>query len=342
MTELGFFRLLTPHRFGGHDVSFRTAMEVVEALGRASGSAAWVVSISADGALIASRGSEQLQSEVFRSPDLRIAGSLKPAKARRTDGGLLVSGSWPYLSGAPHANWLSLPAAVPEGQAYICLVPASQLHLHDTWRTVGMRGTGSHTFTGENFFVPEYRTIALSTVANGQPGDHDAAQRLPLLTAATLLLTAPLLGLGHAAADYVIETTQWKSMHHTPFDRQSDSVGVQVQIAEAKLKLRTARLHLFEVADALDAREIGNDEAGYTLRAEAYAQTVYAVQQVLGTIQVLMNVHGAGGFAESSPLQQYWRDANTAARHSALNSFVGYEVFGKSLLAVPDRICDLV
>jgi 3-hydroxy-9,10-secoandrosta-1,3,5(10)-triene-9,17-dione monooxygenase len=57
---------------------------------------------------------------------------------------------------------------------------------------------------------------------------------------------------------------------------------------------------------------------------------------------VLMNVHGAGGFAESSPLQQYWRDANTAARHSALNSFVGYEVFGKSLLAVPDRICDLV
>jgi hypothetical protein len=41
-------------------------------------------------------------------------------------------------------------------------------------------------------------------------------------------------------------------------------------------------------------------------------------------------------------MQQYWRDANTAARHAGLNATVGLEVFGKSLLGVPERITALV
>jgi hypothetical protein len=40
----------------------------------------------------------------------------------------------------------------------------------------------------------------------------------------------------------------------------------------------------------------------------------------------------AGSFAESNLMQQYWRDANTAARHAGLQPVVGYEVYGKSLL----------
>jgi hypothetical protein len=39
---------------------------------------------------------------------------------------------------------------------------------------------------------------------------------------------------------------------------------------------------------------------------------------VLEAIQILVNVHGGGRFAESSPTQQFWRDATTAARHTAL------------------------
>jgi 3-hydroxy-9,10-secoandrosta-1,3,5(10)-triene-9,17-dione monooxygenase len=55
-----------------------------------------------------------------------------------------------------------------------------------------------------------------------------------------------------------------------------------------------------------------------------------------------VNVHGAGSFAESSRMQQYWRDANTAARHAGLNPVVGYEIFGKALLGVEERISPFV
>jgi len=53
-------------------------------------------------------------------------------------------------------------------------------------------------------------------------------------------------------------------------------------------------------------------------------------------------VHGAGSFAEKNRMQQYRRDANTAARHPGLNAVVGREVYGKSLLAVEERISPMV
>jgi 3-hydroxy-9,10-secoandrosta-1,3,5(10)-triene-9,17-dione monooxygenase len=63
---------------------------------------------------------------------------------------------------------------------------------------------------------------------------------------------------------------------------------------------------------------------------------------VLVAIQILVNVHGAGSFAESSPTQQFWCDANTAARHTALNSIIRYKVYGKALLGVDEVVTRLV
>ena len=56
------------------------------------------------------------------------------------------------------------------------------------------------------------------------------------------------------------------------------------------------------------------------MNAPGSSQAGYAAQQVLAAIQELVNIHGAGSFAESSRMQQIWRDANTAARHAGLNT----------------------
>ncbi|ORW99508.1 hypothetical protein AWC29_27570 [Mycobacterium triplex] len=347
LTEAGFFRLLKPRRFGGVHARQRTMLEIAETLGQANASAAWLVSIGATAAVVARHGSEQAQSEIFRAPDSRIAGGLAPGSARRVDGGLSISGSWSYASGAPHADWASIGVVVPDQdnagmQTFLCFVPATEVRLRDTWHTAGMRGTASQTFLADQVFVPEHRAIAFESLAAGRMPGGGSGYRLPLAPVAALLLVGPLLGLGQAAADLVLQTAPSKSLSDTSFVHQSDSAGVQIQVAEAQLKLRSARLHAFEVADALDSGEIVNGEAGYPLRALARAQCGYAARQVLEAIQILINVHGAGSFADSSAMQQYWRDANVAARHAALNSYVGYEIYGKSLLGVPERIAPLV
>ncbi|WAC90090.1 acyl-CoA dehydrogenase family protein [Mycobacterium sp. Aquia_213] len=347
LTDAGFFRLLKPGRFGGVHARQRTMLEIAETLGQANGSAAWLVSIGATAAVVARHGSEQAQSEIFGAPDSRIAGGLAPGSARRVDGGFSVSGSWSYASGAPHADWASIGVVVPDQdnagmETFLCFVPASEVRLRDTWHTAGMRGTASQTLLAEEVFVPKHRAIAFETLASGGMSGSESGYRLPLAPMAALLLVGPLLGLGQAAVDLVLQTAPSKSLSNTSFVHQSDSAGVQIQVAEAELKLRTARLHAYEVADALDAGEIVNGEAGYPLRAQARAQCGYAARQVLEAIQTLINVHGAGSFADSSAMQQYWRDANVAARHAALNSFVGYEIYGKSLLGVSERIAPLV
>ncbi|SOX52853.1 oxidoreductase [Mycobacterium ahvazicum] len=347
LTDAGFFRLLKPRRFGGVHAPQRTVLEIVETLGRANASAAWLVSIAATAAVVARHGSPQAQSEIFSVPDSRIAGGLTPGNARRVDGGFSISGSWPYASGAPHADWASISVAVPDQdnggtENFLCFVPASEVRLRDTWHTAGMRGTASQTWLAEHVFVPEHRAIGLDTLISGRMSGNQSGYRLPLAPMAALLLVGPLLGLGQAAADLVLQTAPSKSLANTFFAHQSDSAGVQIQLAEAKLKLRTARLHAFEVADALDEGQIVNGEAGYPLRAQARAQCGYAARQVLEAIHTLINVHGAGSFADSSAMQQYWRDANVGARHAALNAYVGYEIYGKSMLGVPERIAPLV
>ncbi|ODR07944.1 hypothetical protein BHQ21_07715 [Mycobacterium sherrisii] len=347
LTDAGFFRLFKPQRFGGLDIGQRTMLELTEAIGTANASAAWLVGIAAGGTTVARHGSERAQAEVFSSPDSRIAGGLAPGTASRVDGGLVINGTWSYASGAPHADWASIHAVVTGPgaggkESYLCLVPAAEVRLRDTWHTVGMRGTASQTFLADQVFVPDHRTIPFCRLLDASAAGSEPDAGPPLGTVAPLLLIGPLLGTGRAAADLVIEQAETKPLSNTFFARQSSSAGVQIQIAEAELKLRSARLHAFEIADALDAGEIGHGEAGYAQRARARAQCGYAAQQILEAIHILVNVHGAGSFADSDAMQQHWRDANIAARHAGLNSYVGYEIYGKSLVGVAERISPLI
>jgi 3-hydroxy-9,10-secoandrosta-1,3,5(10)-triene-9,17-dione monooxygenase len=347
LTEAGMFRLQTPKRFGGYAVGARTVLEVSETLAEADGSAAWLVSIGSTGSWMGARYSPRAQEEIFgANPDARLAGATVPGSARRADGGLRLSGRWPYVSGSHHADWALLGATVPADPAetMLCLVPATELTLESTWRTVGMRGTGSDTWVGDDVFVPDYRTIPLDAVAEGTwPVPDDAPMyRLPSAPLSLAALVAPLLGLGRAALRFVVDNAQAKALTGTTIPRHSESVGVQMQIAEAAMRICTARLHAYDIAATLDAAAAEDRTISYATRAEFRARLGYAAHQIIDALSILVDAHGAGSFAESALLQKYWRDATTAARHAGLQAVVGYEAYGKSMLGIAERISTTV
>ncbi len=339
LTDAGLFRLARPTRFGGFGAGARTRLAVIEALGQADGSAAWLVAIAADAAWTVGRAPERVQQEVFgEGANARMAGAVAPVQGRRVDGGLQVTGRWPFASGAPHATWVGIGVLLADDsdqiEPYLCVVPASEMRIEYTWQTVGMRGTGSHSFAAEDLFIPEYRMIPVAALTEGAEISFGALGALNLL--------APILGMGSGALSLVIDKAPTKPLQHTFFARQSDSVGVQIQIAEAALKLEAARLLAYQAADELDGALAKGSSLGFDGSARVRARCGYAAQQVLYAINILVNVHGAGSFAESNRMQQFWRDANTAARHATLNATVGYEIFGKSLLGVQERITALI
>lgn len=349
LTEAGFFRLLTPRRFGGYETELRTFLAVTEALGEADGSAAWLVGVSAVGAWLTAHACPQAQEEVFGTdPNARVAGSWHDVTGRRVDGGVIVSGRWGYTSGVLHATWANISAAVVDHDAqhavqYMCLVPAEELGVDDTWQVVGMRATGSNTWVADEVFVPEHRLIPMSGL-----GEHiynstlPGLYRLPLMPVAMLGLMGPVLGLADAALSVVVGAASSKAMHHTVFARQSDSVGVHLQVGEAALALRTARLHAYHITETLDRCALEAILPTYEQRAQMRAAFGYAAHQALNAINIAINIHGAAAFAETSPLQRYWRDANIAVRHAGFNLAVGYEVLGKSLLGIEERISPTV
>ncbi|MFD4673735.1 acyl-CoA dehydrogenase family protein [Lentzea sp. NPDC058450] len=345
LTDAGLFRMFVPTRFGGYEASMRTVLEVTEALGSADASAAWLVSVGSVAAWIAGQASPRGQEELFASgPDVHIAGGNAPVLAERVPGGLRMSGRWSYASGAGHARWASLGAAVRDQSgevvdAVLGFVPASVVRLERTWQSIGMRGTGSDTWVAEDVFVPEHLTVSMGRLGAGdwRPPSDEPMYGLPLAPVATVPLLGPILGAAQAALDLVVRQAPGKTMQHTFFSSQSESVGVQIQVAEAAVKLRTARLHAADVADVLDD-SAGRHRVGYSTRARMRAQTGLAAQLACDALDVLLTVHGSGGFSESNPLQRRWRDVNTAARHAALNPVIGYEVYGKDLLGIGERI----
>src|ERR1700733_12570092 len=234
LAEAGMFRLRTPKRFGGHAVGVGTVLEVSEALAEADASAAWLGVPGATGSWMGARYAPQAQDEFFgANPDARFAGATNPGTARRVPGGLSVSGRWPYASGAYHADWAMVGAVLPDEpeEAMLCAMPAAELTLENTWRTVGMRGTGSDTWVAGDVFVPDYRAVSRGALAEGGgrlPGD-EPMYRLPVVPPMMVPLLGPLLGAGRAALRLVVDNAQTKPLAGTTISRQRESVGLQIR-----------------------------------------------------------------------------------------------------------------
>ncbi|MFC8792642.1 acyl-CoA dehydrogenase family protein [Streptomyces cinereoruber] len=352
LAAAGLFKLAVPRRYGGHEASVRTLADVSAILAEGDGSSAWVVSVCNSVAWVVSLFPEQAQDELFGAdPEARISGVLTPsATARKVEGGFRVSGRWHYASGAWHADWALIGFPVPDATGEtvdhgMALLPAADYTVEDTWHVAGMRATGSNCVAAEEVFVPEHRVLS---VPKAMAGDYPVQRSGSALarSAFTQFLTgaplaAPQLGLGRAALDLVRDQAAAKAFTFTFFDKQRDSAAFQLRVAEAAVRIDSAELHLRRAVDDIDAAARGRalDALG---RLRARADLSAAIGYVTEAVDTLLTAHGAGGFAEASPLQRIWRDSAVGARHAILQPQMIKEMYGKALLGVEEQISPLV
>lgn len=347
----GLFSVAVPRRYGGCEAGLRTMLDVSAAVAEGDGSAGWIVALTNVCAWLTALFPAAAQEEVFSDPGARVTGVLTPsATSRKVDGGWQVSGRWYYNSGSWWSTWavLGVPltddagAVVDQG---LVLVPAASLTVEDVWHVAGMRGTASNCLAGTDVFVPQHRVISVPAAIEGSyptPFKDEALYRSALVPVLTLVLAGPQLGMGRAALELVLEKAAKKPISYTFFETQAESVAFQLQMAEAATKIDVATLLCHRAAADIDDAAARGEYPDFRTRARVRADTGYAVQNVVDALTVLMNAHGAGGFAEVSPLQRIWRDVNVAARHAVVSPTVGYEVYGKALLGVEEKITPLV
>jgi alkylation response protein AidB-like acyl-CoA dehydrogenase len=349
--EAGLFKISVPRRYGGNETPLRTMLDVSAAVAEGDGSAGWVVALVNVCHWLAALFSERAQDEVFADAQPRVTGVLTPsATTRKVDGGWRVSGRWYFNSGSWWSTWavLGVPLTDDAGEVVdqgLVLIPAADFTIEDVWFVTGMRGTASNCLVAEDAFVPEHRVMSVPAAIEGHyqtPFTGESLYRSAFVPLLTLVLAGPQLGMGRAALDLVLAKAAKKPISYTFFESQAESVAFQLQMADAATKVDVAALLCYRAAADIDDAAARGEYLDYRARARVRADTGYAVQSVVDALTILMNAHGAGGFADTSPLQRIWRDCNVAARHAVVSPTVSAEVYGKALLGVDEKITPLV
>jgi len=345
LADAGLFKLGVPLAYGGYATGFETYCDVTAAIGEACGSTAWVTALINVCNWCISLFGEQAREDFFTSSaSPRACGVLAPtSQSRRVDGGLRVTGRWGYASGSPHVQWamLGVPVVDAAGELVdqgLALIPMEDLSIENTWLVAGMRGTASDTLVAADVFVPDHRILSVApAIGNVYPNPHtdEVMARSSFIPVLALILAGPQVGMARGALNIAIEKAPRRAIAYTMYAAQPDSVGFQLQIAEAAMLVETADLHVRSAARTIDEAAAAAQPLGYLERAKIRAQTGYAITQARRAIEIIMSAAGASSFAEASPLQRLWRDSSTAARHAVVLGEVNAEIYGKALLGVP-------
>ena len=196
------------------------------------------------------------------NPDTLIASSIALAagRARKADGGYIVSGRWPFSSGVDNSDWNMLAATIygddgKPADSRLCLVPKSDYQIIDTWHAMGMSATGSKDVAATDIFVPERRALALSQCRGGfdHPGakiNRDPLYGIPIVAASSHPLAPAAVGAAEGAYEMFLASMAKRAGTYTGA-KVSDFQAVQIKVARARVLIDSARDLLRQSAIAL-------------------------------------------------------------------------------------------
>lgn len=221
LQERGFFQMLQPRRWGGHERLPLETFEVTATLAQADPSVGWVLGVLGIHAFHLAMFPHEAQEEVWGSNPKTLVSSPYAAggTAVRVPGGYRLSGRWAFSSGSEHCSWTFLGAKVegetsatrpPNLATHTMLLPRKDYTIVQNWKVHGLRATGSNDIIVENAFIPEHRALAWDLVeTNNAPGlqFNDALlYRIPFFQIFSRSTPTPCaIGALKGMADEVIE-----------------------------------------------------------------------------------------------------------------------------------------
>ncbi len=328
--RIGALRILQPKRWGGMEYDFISYIDVPMELARGCASTSWnVVNLSIHNWMLALYD-ERAQADVWdKDPDALIAAGIAypQGRARKADGGFVISGKWNFSSGVNIAEWCMLAVIVRDGDKIIdhrmCLLDKSRYEVVDDWHTLGMRSTGSMTVVAKDVFVPEYRALCAYDIRGGDgfpgvKGNPNPVYRVSLNALGGHGIAATAVGNAMAALEHTLVLVKERSTNYTGLKMRDQQI-VQHRVATAAVKIDSAKLMLR--TDALAAQQEANNnvmpDMEQKLRYKRNA--AYAATLCMEAVDALHTVTGATGIYQSYPLERIFRDAHALGAHISLN-----------------------
>jgi len=322
-----------PREVGGLELAPGLALRCAEKIARGDASAGWCVSIAATSSLLAARLPAESRAELFGDPQRIAAGVWAPrGNGRPVDGGIVVSGRWPYCSGIAHSDVFFAGCIVDserEGAKpapSVIAIPRDELEIADTWHTLGLRGTGSHDTVADELFVPAARVFSL---LDGPLLDRPL-YRFPIFGYFALSIGAAALGNARGAIDEFAALAAHK-VGQGSTRTLAQRPATHAAVAAAESSLRGARAMYYEAIEAAWAAAQKEEPVPVALRNGLRLAATHAVRSSADVVRALYDLAGGTAIYDDSPLQRRFRDAHTATAHFQVNE-ASRELPGRILL----------
>jgi alkylation response protein AidB-like acyl-CoA dehydrogenase len=325
---------------GGYELPARESFELFEELARIDSAAGWVVANSSSLSFICQGLPPETVDEIFANPDmLGAAAHFPPQPALQTSGGYRLSGRWNFGSGSSHADWLNVmgiasdekgPRLAPDGSPELIMFffPREQGEVVENWRTLGMRGTGSHDVRLEELFVPGARSWVVGPFVPG-PAFQGPLYRLKAWLAAPLVASVTL-GVARAALDELSELARRKTPNMSTTSLAEKPL-IQERLARAHALVGAGRAYLHQAIDEAWALVCEGGELGPDEGVPVQLAASYAIEASCQAVDLVHFCAGTSGIRDELPFQRHFRDVHTLSQH-AFGSAARFESAGKVLL----------
>jgi 3-hydroxy-9,10-secoandrosta-1,3,5(10)-triene-9,17-dione monooxygenase len=336
------FRIHQPKRVGGAELEFAAVVTYGALLAKACASTAWVWVNYAAHHMMLGMFPREVQDEVWdKSRDMLIASSFvfPAAKARKVEGGYVISGRWPFSSGVPAAEWNMLAGLAflddnspPEQRVF--MLERSQYKVIDNWHAGGLRGTGSMDVEAKEQFVPEHRTLAVADTKGG-PTPGSAVNPGPLFQVPVFALFPYMLsGVPLGIAEGLIEEYGPRAGRMTGA-RVAEIQSTQIRLGEATAYANASRRVQLENCREAQAMIEAGKVPDVKTKARYRLEGAYAVDWAVRAVDVMFGLAGASGLYESGATPRAFRDAHAVKQHFSFNTDIAATTYGRIALGLP-------
>jgi 3-hydroxy-9,10-secoandrosta-1,3,5(10)-triene-9,17-dione monooxygenase len=339
LEEVGFFRLLQPKRFDGHEadpIDFYTA---VRDIAGACGSTGWVSSVVGVHPWQVALFSDEAQQVVWANDSTtRLSSSYAPTgKAQLTEGGYRLSGKWSFSSGCDHCSWVLLGGLVFNDEGNVVdfktfMVPRENYTINDVWHMVGLSGTGSNDIVVEDVFVPDAFTLSMGDTGRcfgpGQEQNTSDLYKLPFHSIFTGTITTPIIGMAMGAYAEHVDMQQKRVRAAYLGEKASLDPFAAVRIARASSDIDAAWALLVNNIRDEQAHVAKAEKIPLGLRLKVRRDQVLGTQRAIDAIDSLFEASGGRALAQGTYLQRAWRDAHAGRVHAANDPERALQMYG--------------
>jgi alkylation response protein AidB-like acyl-CoA dehydrogenase len=340
LIENGLYRSLLPANFGGAEAPLEVFMQMQEEIAKADASTAWCLGQCSVCAMTAAYLDADAANEIFNVAPGILAWGAIAHEVQAVPGGYKANARWDFASGSRQASWLGAHVRVVEAdgtprrkkdgspEIRTILFPVTDATMYDVWDVIGLRGTGTDSYSVDNLFIPDkFAALRDDPTALREKG--------PLYKMSTNMVfsmgfAATSLGVARATLDAAIDLARGKTPQGLKAMRENNAV--QGLVGRTEASLRAARAYLYTTAGDvwrdLSRGESITEQHRIALRIAA----TWTIHQSASVVDTAYHMAGATAVFAANKFERRFRDMHAIAQQIQARD-THYEDAGKAILS---------